>query len=282
MANCPKCNAHLKITDWRPECPKCGVNMVYYGMEERLLADAEKAEAEHARFQKKLDRLKASLVGSPFTIARIVCNVLPIGALFLPLAKIALSSIPYVEDKTITVNAIKLYEGVSGLRFDDLFKMFDSALLGSAFLKYLLSIVTILLPVVLLLVQLVRMICSSSKRGCIINTVLGCVGALSAGASIFLFNSFAGTINTVFPTVVSASVGVGAYVFLGLYCLIIAINILLIGKGIPVKYKKIETYADKMAAGMKQAQEAKEKAKAEAESGKEDAPEHEEAPAAAN
>ena len=56
MANCPKCGAHLKLTDWRPTCPHCGINLIYYGMEERLLEDADKAESEHAVFQKNNDQ----------------------------------------------------------------------------------------------------------------------------------------------------------------------------------------------------------------------------------
>ena len=40
---CPKCNYKFKPTDWRPECPKCGVNVLYYGVEDRLRAEADKA-----------------------------------------------------------------------------------------------------------------------------------------------------------------------------------------------------------------------------------------------
>ena len=94
-ATCPKCGGKLKLTDWRPNCPHCGVNMVYYGMEERLLLDADKAEAEHARTQPRIDRLKAAFVGSKLAIARIVFSVLPIAALFLPIAKFAFKA-PYV------------------------------------------------------------------------------------------------------------------------------------------------------------------------------------------
>ena len=61
MANCPKCGRKLTILDWKPNCPGCGVNLVYYGMEERLLAEADAAEAEHARLQKRIDRLKEDL-----------------------------------------------------------------------------------------------------------------------------------------------------------------------------------------------------------------------------
>ena len=34
MAYCPKCNYKLRIRDYKPECPQCGVNILYYGMEE--------------------------------------------------------------------------------------------------------------------------------------------------------------------------------------------------------------------------------------------------------
>lgn len=30
MAKCPNCGQNLRLTQWRPECPACGVNMVYY------------------------------------------------------------------------------------------------------------------------------------------------------------------------------------------------------------------------------------------------------------
>ena len=78
-ATCPKCGGKLRLIDWKPNCPHCGVNMVYYGMEERLLLDADKAEAEHARTQPKVDRIKAATVGSPLAIARLVISLIPIG-----------------------------------------------------------------------------------------------------------------------------------------------------------------------------------------------------------
>ena len=76
-------------------------------MEERLLEDADKAESEHAVFQKKLDRLKASFIGSPLTIIRIVLSLLPIGALMLPLANVSFWG-PFFEKK-VSVNAITIY-----------------------------------------------------------------------------------------------------------------------------------------------------------------------------
>ena len=85
MAVCPNCGRKLRMTDWKPDCPECGVNLNYFNANERLLVDSEKAEREHARFQPSVDRGKASYAGSKLAILRIVFTLLPVGALFLPL-----------------------------------------------------------------------------------------------------------------------------------------------------------------------------------------------------
>ena len=89
MAVCPKCGEKLRLYHWRPECPACGVNMIYYNANERLLAETEQAEIEHAKSQPGIDRAKASFFGSAPAIARLVLSVLPLGALFLPLGRTA-------------------------------------------------------------------------------------------------------------------------------------------------------------------------------------------------
>ena len=124
-ATCPKCGGKLRLIDWKPNCPHCGVNMVYYGMEERLLLDADKAEAEHARFQPKIDRLKAAFVGSPLAIVRIVCSLLPIAGLFLPLAKFAFQA-PYAAFDG-SINMISIVNLLSGrMNFDALTTMAET------------------------------------------------------------------------------------------------------------------------------------------------------------
>ena len=37
MANCPKCNHHLRLADWKQKCPYCGANIVLYDLQERLI-----------------------------------------------------------------------------------------------------------------------------------------------------------------------------------------------------------------------------------------------------
>ena len=74
MATCPKCGKKLRLYHWRPECPACGVNMIYYASNERLLAETEKTEIEHAKFQPKVDRAKAAFFGSPWVF--VSCSIL--------------------------------------------------------------------------------------------------------------------------------------------------------------------------------------------------------------
>lgn len=236
MANCPKCGAHLKVTDWRPECPHCGVNLIYYGMEERLLEDADKAESEHAVFQKKIDRLKAVFISSPMVIVRLVLSILPIAALMLPLANVSFWG-PFFEKK-VAVNAITIYETVSALDFDALFKYIGSDFFGNTFLYYFLSLLTILLCAVFIILSLVMIAISCSKKGSRRNIVFNCITIALAVASAVFFTLFSQNIVKFFPDVFTGSVGFGAYVFVATLVALLVINIVIAHKGIDVKYKE--------------------------------------------
>lgn len=236
MATCPKCGHKLKLTDWKPECPECGVNIVYYGMEERLLDDADSAEAEHARFQQKLDRLKASFIGSKLTIARIVLSLLPIGALFIPLAKISYCG-PFLEDKVVNVDALKIYDFVSNLNFDALFELIGSDIVGKGFLLFFLSIVFTLLSVVLIIVSLVCLVGACGPKATPRNLTLNGLMFVFGLVGIILFSISAGQLSAVFPAFYSASLGAGAFVYLAAVLALLGINLIIAQKGIDVKYK---------------------------------------------
>lgn len=237
MAKCPKCGRRLTVFDWRPNCPGCGVNLVYYGREEKLMNEADAAEAEHAKLQKKIDRLKASFVGSPLTIIRIILSVLPIAALMLPLCKVAFSG-PFIEATTKSINAIGIYNLVSSLDFGALFTMIGSSLVGSAFIGYAVSLVTLLLSLVLVIVSLVMLMMACGPKGNVRNITLNCIDIALAVASVIFFNRFATGIHNVFPGFVSGSVQVGAYVYIGTLVLLLAINIVIAKVGVKVKYKQ--------------------------------------------
>ncbi len=240
MANCPKCGYKLRLRDWRPNCPKCGVNLVYYNMEERLLIDADKAESEHAMFQKRIDRVKAAFTGSKLAILRIVLSVLPIAGLFLPLAKVSLLA-PYIE-KSTTVNAMAFYETVSKMDFGGLMELTSSKLFGSPVLFFLLAVVCFALTAVLILVNLIVLMLSCSPHGKGRNITINSLMLVLCAAAVVLFMQSSTGLHDLLGTAFSGSVQFGAYILIGFIFLLLAINVVLAKKGVPVKYK--QTYVN--------------------------------------
>ena len=237
MANCPKCGRKLTLLDWRPNCPDCGVNLVYYGMEDRLLDEADKAEAEHARLQKRIDRLKAAFVNSPLTIVRIILSILPIATLLIPLATVTFSG-PMIAEQTKSINAIEIYNIVSKLDFDALFTMIGSNLLGTAFIGMAGSLVSLVISLVFVIVSLLALMAACGPKGNVRNLTLNSISIVFAVASIFLFNMFSNGISAAFPEYFSGKIGAGIFVYIGSLLLLLGINILLTVKGIDVKYKQ--------------------------------------------
>ena len=210
MANCPKCGKKLRLYHWRPECPFCGVNMVYYKSNDRILAETEQAEIEHAHGQPRIDRAKAAFFGSPPAIARIVLSVLPLGALFLPLGKVG---------ATDAFNVIGVYKAVDaaggfGSVFGDTFGGNLSAL----------SVLFLLVSLVLWLVCLVCLPMSLGKHGKARNLIVNLLWFGSAAASAVNFALRIGTLQ------------IGAFVYSGLILLLLVYNLVLAKKGLPVKH----------------------------------------------
>ncbi len=215
MANCPNCGVHLKKTNWKPNCPSCGVNIFYHGMQERLEKDIVEAERSLNRMYDILDRVKASYKGSKLAIARIVLDLLPIGALFLPLAKIAVD-VPFVT-KEFTVNALSVYNSISSLDFEALFEMFSSNSFSAATILFALAIVFIALGAVGSLVGFILIFLSCSPKGIPRNlgfagASLGCYAlsglffALSGSQfTSVLGDSFSATLSFGFPILLVAA-----------------------------------------------------------------------------
>ena len=241
MAKCPNCGYRLKITDWRPECPKCGVNLMYFQMEERLRQDADKAELEYAKSQPHYDRLKASIYGSPLAIIRLVCLVLPLLSLLLPLGRVAVS-LPFYEN-SVTVNAISVYNTLSTMDFDVLFTLTESAIVGTAVKFYIASLIFLLLTVLLILIEFVCVIFSFSKGWFARNISLASVGIVFSMTSAILFSVACNGFQTAVPQFFAGSVNIwGICVVLLTFLLIILMNTLIKVKKIEVKYTDVSEY----------------------------------------
>lgn len=237
MAKCPKCGRKLTLFDWRPNCPECGVNLVYYGLEDKLLDEADAAEAEHAKLQKKIDRLKAAFVGSKLTIVRIFLSILPIAALLIPLCEISFKA-PFMGEKTTAVSLITLIDVFSNLDFDALLTMLGSTALQTTFIGYAGALVCLALSLVFVIVSLLALMAACGKRGNSRNLTLNGIAIAFAVASIVFFTVFASNGATTFAGYFSGKLGAGIFVYIGMLLLLLGINIVLTIKGTPVKYKQ--------------------------------------------
>ena len=209
MANCPKCGKKLRIWHWRADCPFCGVNMVYYNSNDRILAETERAEIEHAHSQPHIDRAKAAFFGSPPAIVRIVLSVLPLGALFLPLVGSSVSR---------PLNVIGIYNAIDndgGL----------GAVLGSVFSgnAVALSVLLLLVSLVLWLVCLICLPMSLGPHGRQRNLILNLIWFCAAAASAANFLRV-------------GSLRIGAFVYPLLILALLVYNLVLAKKGLKIKY----------------------------------------------
>lgn len=262
MANCPNCGVHLKKTYWKPNCPNCNVNIFYHGMQERLENDVVTAEISLNKMYAVLDRVKASYIGSKLAIVRIILSLIPIGALFLPLAKLSVN-VPFVSE-SFSINALTIYNAVSSMDFDGLLGMFSSETMSLAVIMFALSIVFVALGAVVSLVGFILIFLSCSPKG--IPRNLGFAG--SALACYVLSGVFFLVSGSQFAAVLGdgyqASLSFGYIILLVLAIAPIVINLMIKKNPIVVKSsaekrkKEIAEKAAKMAAEMAEEQKKQE------------------------
>ncbi len=84
MSKCPNCGEKLSPFYMKQNCPKCQVNLVYYDLENRLLADHKKAIAEQEAVDRVLNNIKTSAFGGPLQIIRFVLMFIPLAFMCLP------------------------------------------------------------------------------------------------------------------------------------------------------------------------------------------------------
>lgn len=240
---CPKCNYKLKITDWRPECPKCGVNVMYYGIEDRLREEADRAEYNHAKSQPKYDRLKFSLIGHPLSIVRLVLGLLPIVTTLLPMGTVNYV-LPYLE-KHASVNLISIVTFIidNGFDVDLLLKLLGSELLGTGMIYWAVSLVSLVLMVVLTLVGFFLLTLSAAKRGIVRNITIPSIGIVLATVSFVFYNLMISELTSALPGIFTGSVNPTAYIAAVLiFVVMIAVNVIYKKKNIQVKYKDVSEF----------------------------------------
>lgn len=260
---CQKCGYKLSMIDIKPECPVCGINLVYYGMEESLKKEADKAEFEHAVLQPRFDRLKAATIGSPTAIIRLIFGFLPLLATLIPMAKVSVTLPFFAED--ITVNIVSVVTKVfMNLDFDHMLAMTGSSMVGTGYICYLIALVSLVMIVLMTLLNLVNLIISCGKRGIRRNITVASIGiAFTVIGAVSLF-VWCNTLSTAVPEIFSGSVVIwGILAVAAGFAAQIIINVIYKKKGIKVKYKDLSEFLIPYDERQKLREE-KEKAKAEA------------------
>lgn len=224
MANCPKCNEHLRLIDWKQTCPHCGANIVLYGIQERLMLDADKAEVENYHFQKKIDRLKASFAGNKLAVARIFTSLLPIGALFLPLVKANFSA--PMPEKSGNISVLDIYKMFSDLNIGKLLGSFSENA------PFIISAILFLLSVVALLVHFILLTLACSPKG---KQRAYALNIMMLGFSVVSAICFAVSPET---SCAHGSLSIGTFLYIALFIVNFVLEIIIYKKGIEIHHKQ--------------------------------------------
>ena len=227
MASCPNCGRKLKITDFKPDCPGCGVNLLFFNNEERLMDEAEKAEAEHVSVQRRIDRMKASYVGSPLTIARIVFYVLPLALLLLPLFSLTNG------DTVRLINLISIYSHVEVLDFGKVLGYVTGGT-GTEF-AYALTLLTAVASILFDLLGLIFITMAGGKLGNLRNIFFGLLTVASAAASTVYLQRFLAAPSAVIEYE-SGRIGAGVYIYVAALTVCLLLNLVIAIRGNEVKY----------------------------------------------
>ena len=262
MANCPNCNRRLRITDWRPNCPGCGVNLMFYGFEERFYEDAKRSELSMASMRVGSKRTKAGLAGSFWAKVRLCVAILPLASFLLPWGKIS-AQMPFGAKvwQAGILGFMNLFMGsaaespyllsVWGKDFAGKGEVKELMAQGLPFLQsmwggewsplfqkgVILFGITALAVVLALLVAILSLFSFASlKRMSRIAGVLGVLGALACAggfvAGILLRNASAALANPIF----SGAMGYGALLGLAMFACTAVVNLMLAKKGVDVQF----------------------------------------------
>ncbi len=226
MANCPKCNAHLKLSDWKQHCPHCGTNITVYGLQERLMQDADIAEVQNYHFQKKIDRIKTAFIGSPFAITRIFTSLLPVGPLFLPIIKVAFSD--KLADASGNISLMSIYNNFD--KIGDVFGFISGNSVSDKL--FVVAFVIFLLSVVATLIRFVLNSLACSPKGKIRNYSMDAILLATSivPAILILAMKNDGAIN--------ASIGLGAILYIVCQAVNVIIDVLFFKKGFEIKHQQ--------------------------------------------
>ena len=238
MSNCPNCNKRLRIIDWRPNCPKCGVNLMFYGFEERFYEDAKLSELSMAGMRVASKRMKAGLAGNLWAKIRLCICFLPLVSLLLPWGSLN-AQLPFAAQQWQAgiLGFVNLFTG----NLKDVIPYLRSMWSGewSALFQrgILLLGVTALAAVLALLVLLLSFFSFLSlKRMSTAVVVTSLLGTLACVGGFVLSLSLQQTSNVLANPLFTGTQGWGALLSFAMFACTAAVSLILRKKGVDVEF----------------------------------------------
>jgi hypothetical protein len=248
LANCPKCGHKLRVIDWKPECPNCGVNMVYYNFEEQFYIDAKGAEMDAAKIRVKWARAKTAFIGGKLLIARLSLCFLPLIAALLSFGSLKIV-FPLFEKK-LPFSIIGLFSFFTDGTLNYLSAIKGSEIVG-IYAKHAVNIFFGLAAVAgfALLVFFLELLCFISiKKMTVILAVTSALGIVATLWSIIAVNNFARVTASAIFTVAN---GYGGFAVIFAFTVIFMLNFVIAKKGVKIKYVEGDLYRIEMAKKLK-------------------------------
>lgn len=239
LANCPKCNHKLRLIDWKPECPNCGVNVAYYNFEEQFYIDAKGAEMDVAKIRVKWARVKAAFIGGKLPFARLSLSLLPLIAMLFSFGSLKIV-IPLFEKK-MPFSLIGLYSFFTDGTLNFLTALKSSEIVG-IYVKHAVNIFFVLTAVagLALLVFFLELLCFVSvKKMTVIMAAISALGILAAAWSIIAVNNFS---KVTASEIFTVGKGSGGFAVILAFALMFGLNIAVAKKGIKIHYMEGDLY----------------------------------------
>ena len=149
------------------------------------MQDADKAEVQHYYFQKKVDRMKASFVGSKLAVARIFTSLIPVAAIAIPWLKGEFNA-PFTPFKG-TLSLFSLIDMLDGFDVGSLLSLVGTPDGKMPMIALLSSLLLLVLSVVLLLVRFGCLTMACSEHGKLRNYIFDiAMLVMCGGASALL------------------------------------------------------------------------------------------------
>ena len=226
MANCPKCNYHLKPWNIKAECPACGVNIPNYNWEERLEEDARRSEESFAKLRIHIANFKDTLIGNRLRVARLVFVFVPLVLIILPYAWIDIQ-LPFVSGtNTVSLLTVVLML-IKNFDINAILAMATGSHIGSSVLPLVLSLVLMVLSIVAGVVNFLLTLIRAHRKGFIGNVVCCVLSTLFVAASGICWQVFVDRFATTDLAHILTSSAWGPCIFIGilLFGLNVGLNI---------------------------------------------------------